>query len=504
MATLQAARAKALGLEDESALSWGLNRACYSEDTLVLTENGWRYHHEVEHNERIMIYDPVLDEIRLERPLSFSEYPYVGDMIHFKNSLADLLVTPEHSIIFKTSGRDFERKPWHVRAAQELLKKRVLLPAKAEWTYREEIDEVEIPIFERKNGFRSPSTLQAVKIPMDRWLELTGYYLSEGGMDSKNHYAFTLTQSHKNADGNVIKIRSLLAKLSPAFHVYEYEDKEKIVRWNVSGQQHCNFIVSEFGEDHLNKRIPAKYKNLSRRQLRILFDALFLGDGVYINGRPRVYCTTSKQLAYDVSELATKLGYSANIRRIVDARQNRSPRFGVNLQRSTYRDVGRNQSELVKYEGMVYCFSTSTGFYVTMRNGKISYQGNTFYAAAKRGFKSGGAGAKTGAKEARGEPEKKIGDYYLGDEKAFTDQSEENKGKLYFEIGGKAQTAKDFERQIESRFGTKSNFKKAWEEAFKIVKGYDEGTLKSQREFYEQVYKPRRDVLSKKWTEEFA
>ena len=143
---------------------------------------------------------------------------------------------------------------------------------------------------------------------MDNWLELAGYYLSEGGMDSKNHYVFTLAQSHKNADENIIKIRSLLAKLVPAFHVHEYEGADKMVRWNVSGQQLCNFVASEFGEGHLNKRIPPKYKNLSRRQLRILFDALFLGDGVCINGRPRVYCTTSRRLAFDVSEIAMKLG----------------------------------------------------------------------------------------------------------------------------------------------------------------------------------------------------
>jgi hypothetical protein len=35
----------------------------------------------------------------------------------------------------------------------------------------------------------------------------------------------------------------------------------------------------------------------------------------------------------------------------------------------------------------------------------------------------------------------------------------------------------------------------------KIVKEYDEETLRSGREFYEQVYKPRRDPLSEKWNQ---
>jgi hypothetical protein len=44
-------------------------------------------------------------------------------------------------------------------------------------------------------------------------------------------------------------------------------------------------------------------------------------------------------------------------------------------------------------------------------------------------------------------------------------------------------------------------FEEAWEEALEIVGGFDKETLLSQRGFYENVYKPRRDALAKKWTE---
>ena len=64
-------------------------------------------------------------------------------------------------------------------------------------------------------------------------------------------------------------------------------------------------------------------------------------------------------------------------------------------------------------------------------------------------------------------------------------------------IGGETQTLEDFKRQIEDRFG--SAFEKAWEEAMRLMKEFDEETLLSQRLFYERVYKPRRDELAKKW-----
>jgi hypothetical protein len=135
-----------------------------------------------------------------------------------------------------------------------------------------------------------------------------------------------------------------------------------------------------------------------------------------------------------------------------------------------------------------------------------------FYAAAKRGFRGGGettarpSGKKgaTGETRLEGEAEKKEEEFFLGDEKAYLDLKSSRKDVPLFEIGSEAQTENDFEKQIVSRFGDKTNFREAWSEALKIVRSFDENTLKSQHEFFEQVYKPKRDALSKKWTEEFT
>jgi hypothetical protein len=131
-----------------------------------------------------------------------------------------------------------------------------------------------------------------------------------------------------------------------------------------------------------------------------------------------------------------------------------------------------------------------------------------FYAAAKRGFKGGGSSGKiatrkTVEREKASKREESENEFYLGDEKAFVDE-ESSKKKPVFEIGAEPQTAVDFQKQVMSRFGDKSNFHQAWQEALEIMKKYDESTLKSQHDFFEEIYKPRRDVLSKKWTNQFA
>jgi hypothetical protein len=123
-----------------------------------------------------------------------------------------------------------------------------------------------------------------------------------------------------------------------------------------------------------------------------------------------------------------------------------------------------------------------------------------FYAAAKRGFRggnapSGDASSATTDRTSRREP------FRLGNEEAFRDPKSD---PPLFTIGDSDQTVADFQRQIAARFGTDAHFQKAWEEAMRIVATYDRPTLESRRGFFDEVYKPRRDVLSEKWSREYG
>lgn len=118
-----------------------------------------------------------------------------------------------------------------------------------------------------------------------------------------------------------------------------------------------------------------------------------------------------------------------------------------------------------------------------------------FYAAAKRGFRRLKMPRRPKEDTLKRPMLEKRGVFYLGDEMAYKAEINE---VLYFIIGGKPQTAEDFKREIARRFG--EAFDDAWREALEIVDGYDKETLLSQRRFYEEVYKPRRDILAEGWT----
>ena len=120
-----------------------------------------------------------------------------------------------------------------------------------------------------------------------------------------------------------------------------------------------------------------------------------------------------------------------------------------------------------------------------------------FYAAAKRGF--GGTRQRgEGGESASGPLPENL--YSLGNDEAYRDPSSK---ELLFTIGGETQTEEKFRKQVAVRFGSEANFQRAWAEAMTTVAGFDEEVLRSGNLFYAQVYKPRRDELVAKWSEEF-
>ena len=123
-----------------------------------------------------------------------------------------------------------------------------------------------------------------------------------------------------------------------------------------------------------------------------------------------------------------------------------------------------------------------------------------FYAAAKRGFKGGTSSKQPGEqytfKETPGKSvAKTVQQDVLGNEIAYYVEMD---GKKRYVMGDEILEPEDFKREIEQRFG--QAYPTAWEQALQLVEQADRATLESQRKFYEEVYKPRRDELAKAWS----
>jgi len=121
-----------------------------------------------------------------------------------------------------------------------------------------------------------------------------------------------------------------------------------------------------------------------------------------------------------------------------------------------------------------------------------------FYAAAKRGWENAKAIGVKRPVLVEIEENKEHHDpaYVLGGEKAY--RSRDMKQGLRFKFGGKVQTPQQFDRQIKTRF---SDWRTVWAEAVEIIRSAPRRDLDIQSRFFNNVYKPRRDLLAERWSE---
>jgi hypothetical protein len=354
--------------ESKIGLQENQNRACYSADTETLTENGWKLYSEIGPDEKIATFNPENNYLEYHKPISKHVYPYAGKMIHFKTRTCDSLVTPDHDIWARTLMHTGGFRKIH---ASKLAERNAKMKFQACVNYggRERAKAI-IP--------------NDIEIKMDTWLEFMGYYLSEGGLShSTKPYLLTLSQKDQI---KAEKIEACLKALP--FHWKRYPiQKDGMTRWNVYGKSLCQYLMDNVGGYCFDKRIPRELMNLSQRQLRILFDALMLGDGSWDMRKNRnsgSYYTTSKKLANDVQELSFKLGYCVGLIISRDNRPNRRKVYRLVISNRkehtlTPKRLTRTPSSIyeIDYEGPVYCFNVPHHLFITRRNGKIGIHGNT-------------------------------------------------------------------------------------------------------------------------------
>lgn len=366
------------------------NRACYSEDTQTLTENGWKYWYEIDPQERIATFNPETQKVEYHVPDGLYVYDFKGYMVHFHSKNQDILVTPEHEMWNCNSMND-GKQVWAKRQAKDFMNlSSAYFRSYAEFDEQyEELQQIEIEPVQYKDTYYNNKQIQVKSIKMDTWLEFLGYFISEG---IKGLYKGSwITAISQNVKANPIeseKIEQCIQYLKQqGFNTFNsYIDKDGTKRWQCWNKQLYNALAGT-GDKSITRQIPRWILNqCSTRQLRILFNALMVGDGTYTEQGQPVYCTTSPQLADDVQELAMKLGYSAKVSITQDKRpcktiERRAPLYRVSINtRPTITRVTSNNNQNIEYkpyQGKVYCYHVPNHLFITRRNGKPTIQGNT-------------------------------------------------------------------------------------------------------------------------------
>lgn len=348
---------------------------CFDSQTEILTKEGWKYFTNLTDNDQVATMEN--GKMVYAKPIRIINELYDGKMFLIENRAINQMITPNHNVYVMRHRNRKETERFELVPISEVVHLQNLKFKKDIRWVGIERKYFKLPKIEINN--RSTNVVIFDKIKMDMWLEFFGYFLSEGSTTNKKNYVFRVQLAQKNKDKKNMMIKCV-QKIGYNF----YQDFQSI---QISNKQLYTYL-SKLGKSY-QKYIPREFLELCPQQLKILLDALIVGDG-HKRGKRMVYVTSSKRLADDVQELALKCGYSASIykRKNNDGGMIRGREimgihqiYNVNIcmaNKNGFRINHRKKDwNIINYSGTVHCVETTSGIIYVRRNGKSVWSGNS-------------------------------------------------------------------------------------------------------------------------------
>lgn len=360
---------------------------CYSSDTEVLTDSGWKKFPDLASTDLIMSINPETKEVGFVPFVRSVSYQYDGEMIHFHARNFDLLVTPDHNMLYSTRKLHGELRE---ASASELIGKfAFMLPrAVGEWNGNVEI--------------ATPGGMS-----LETYVKLWAWFLSEGSIRTNKI-------SRKLLDGRTISYDIKIAQKDPETIIKSLvEIRDRLNKGfdavYLSDQEIGKDLAVFEGVRSYEKYIPSKIKNLPPALLGVFLDTYVEGDGTNYNGEyrhassysvrsERVIYTSSRKMADDLCEIIVKAGFIPSVRITYTKGMDKQHRNGVyttktdiytiSILTSKFKyffkdnraggmggDLKRAHKE--SYSGMVYDVELEKWHHLLVkRNGKVSWSGN--------------------------------------------------------------------------------------------------------------------------------
>lgn len=340
-------------------LAWDFG-LCYTDDTEVLTWDGWKFFKDVDSEEdMVATRDPADGSLQYTQVNFKVDRPYKGKMLEWANNSVNFCVTPEHRVPY--TRRD---TPDVVRwaSAEELAQ---------QMTAHRYVDLTSV--WEQPDD-----TAERFGMSADVFAEFMGIYLSEG-CAAKNSNAITIYQKENDP---------FFARILAATGRDWRREKEC---WGLSDGELVRYLRL-FGTSH-DKYIPQEIKTMSARQIRLFIAAFTAGDG-HIRTRDNgavehTLFTVSERMAGEFQELAQKAGWNSSLR---EAKPQQSTIVEGGVPRVIQSSGGycvtfkkrASRAELlpeafreVDYDGRIYCLNVPHHTLYVRRNGRPSWNGNT-------------------------------------------------------------------------------------------------------------------------------
>jgi thymidylate synthase (FAD) len=386
---LEMRRAQEDGLNPGQLLVEAAGRACFDDETDILTESGWKRFEDLEVGEKVATLNRHTLLLEYQPVLACWRYPYVGDMYEVTGRDVSFSVTPEHRLWASLRTlRDVDRSegeyfaPFRFHTAETIGRAAFKVMSSADGWKGEFPEEIVIPDVQwsqrlaNHTGYfgerHSVSKGRTLKDPEEIWAlaRLLVYYATEGCViDRKGSGRGVLIYGdHERGVRQACDSLGLTVKTSRDL-------RNGVKRMRVSGGLSLvRYVISVCGLHSRNKRLPRWILDLPRERLQEVWDLLVETDGSITNGRKKV-TTISAGMVDACQEILVKLGKPSSV--VHDPRDCRSV-FEKLPRPSTVNRNGRRRMNRVPYDGIVFCCTTENGIVLVRRRGLVHFSGNCY------------------------------------------------------------------------------------------------------------------------------
>ena len=315
---------------------------CYSEDTEILTENGWKRFGDLIEGEKVAQWDKGIIEFVVPSEIVWQKYK--GKMLHMENQVTDQLVTPNHRIL----SRPDWQPDYSVLTAIEFNKMKA---------------QRHFPVCGKSlNSFVE-----------DYYLRLAIATQADGYLNTDcSAISFSFTKQRK-----VERLIWLLTKIGAPYTISYHTRKgreETIIRMDASSStKEIRKLLTE------NKELKA---SLCLKNPQLIVDEVQYWDGT-INSKGDIVLDTTDVVTRDIVQACGILSGHKAVANVYE----RSTTYGSTVMHRVYLSLKNKtqsvsikpftQSEFVDYEGMIGCVVVPSSFIVVRRNGRVAVSGNT-------------------------------------------------------------------------------------------------------------------------------
>jgi ribonucleoside-triphosphate reductase len=317
---------------------------CVSEDTEILTSQGWKGYEEIEKGVTIKTFNLKTKKIENQVVTSVYKGHHKGVMYNLKNRIQDQLISPKHRVVRKKFGSD----------------EYILEPV-------EDVLELKSPIITPISGENSNKVADI----SDEQIKLMAWIISEGTLEvGRGTNRISIYQSKRKNEENYKEILGLLEHFNLQFDESQTTglgDPVQKIRLNA---QSSKTVHDWFGTNQNIKFIPTVLTNLSVDQSRLFLDTYIKGDGF----EDCKIATTNINILDSLQIIAVNAQYGFTV-------LTRQPTIGSKeiyvLRLIDHPDTYIQKIEKIEYDGLIWCPHTKNETIIARRNGKVFITGNT-------------------------------------------------------------------------------------------------------------------------------